>query len=137
MAEKRSKRTKDVIKLSRLFFFLSFACVLGTALFTVITVFSKIGGSEKTGVDILSDTLKNALISVSITCVIGAILFLLIRDKIRTTLYMLALIVNAIIFKEVGMYVVLGVYALDEYIFTALYKHYKQLATINKEIDRR
>lgn len=132
-----SKRTKDVRKLSRIFFFISLCCFVGVAIFTVIATFTRIGGSEKTGVDILSETAKTSLISLSITTVICLILALFIKEKIRTTIYMLALIINSILFKETGMYIILAIWFIDEYVFSALHKHYKQLVIINKEIDRR
>lgn len=132
-----SKRTKDVRKLSRIFFFVSLCCFVGVAIFTVIATFTRIGGSEKTGVDILSDSVKTSLISLSITTIICLILALFIKEKIRTTIYMLALIINSILFKETGMYIILAIWFIDEYVFSALHKHYKTLLTINKEIDRR
>lgn len=134
---KQTKRTKDVKKLSRIFFFISLCCFVGVAIFTIIATFTHVGGSEKSGVDILSTALKTQLISLSITTIICLILALFIKEKIRTTVYMLALIINSILFKEAGMYTILGIWFIDEYIFEALHKHYKQLYTINKEIDRR
>lgn len=134
---KLTKRTKDVRKLSRIFFIISLCCFVGVAIFTVIATFTRIGGSEKTGVDILSDSLKASLISLSITTIICLILALFIKEKIRTTIYMLALIINSILFKETGMYIILAIWFIDEYVFSALHKHYKQLVIINKEIDRR
>ena len=132
-----TKRTKDVKKLSRIFFWLSVVCFAGVAIFTIIATFTHLGGSEKTGADILSDALKTQLISFSITTIICLILTLFIKEKIRTAIYMLALVINAILFKEAGMYTILAIWFVDEYIFTALHKHYKTLLTINKEIDRR
>lgn len=132
-----SKRTKDVRKLSRIFFIISLCCFVGVAIFTVIATFTRIGGSEKAGVDILSETAKTSLISLSITTVICLILALFIKEKIRTTIYMLALVINSILFKETGMYIILAIWFIDEYVFSALHKHYKTLLTINKEIDRR
>ena len=137
MGKKDSKRTKDVKKLSRIFLSLSFVCFIGVALFSVIAIFTRINGSEEKGIEIISEALKTRLISLSVTMIIGVVLALIIKDKVRTTIYMLALVINSILFKEVGMYVILGIWAIDEYIFTNLHKHYKQLAIINKEIDRR
>lgn len=134
---KKSERTKNCAKLSILFRVLSIICFLGVALFTVIAVFSHVGGSEKQGIEIISEELKTRLVSLSVTVVIVAIAAFFIKNKMRTTIYMLALILNGILFKELGMYIILGVYFVDEFIFTALHQHYKQLTTINKEIDRR
>jgi hypothetical protein len=110
---------------------------VGVVLFVVISTFTKINGTESTGKDILSEALKAQIISLSVTAIICLLLIFIIKDKIRHTLYMLSIIIAAIIYKEVGMYVVAGIWFVDEYIVHALYKHYKQLITINKEIDRR
>ena len=134
---KLTKRTKDVRKLSRIFFFVSLCCFVGVAIFTVIATFTRIGGSEKAGIDILSESAKTSLISLSISTVICVILTLFIKEKIRVAVYMLALVINSILFKETGMYIILAIWFIDEYVFTYLHKHYKQLTTINKEIDRR
>lgn len=137
MEKKVSKRTKDTAKLSRLFLVLSFLCFVGVAIFTVFACFSHIGSSEEQGMDIISEQLKSVLVSTSVTIIIVTILALIIKNKVRTTVYMLSLIVNGILFKEVGMYIILAIWALDEYVFTSLHKHYQKLKVINKEIDLR
>lgn len=134
---KKSQRTKDVTKLARLFLVLSCLCFLGVAIFSVFAIFSRLGGSEKQGIEIISQQLKTLLISTSITTLIIAIAALFIKEKLRYTIYMLSLIVIGILYKEVGAYITLGVFAADEFILHNLYLHYKSLAKINKEIDRR
>ena len=137
MSKNVSQRTKDVRKRSIICFIISTLMTVGVVLFTVISTFTKINGTESTGKDILSEALKAQIISLSVTAIICLLLIFIIKDKIRHTLYMLSIIIAAIIYKEVGMYIVAGIWFVDEYIVHALYKHYKQLITINKEIDRR
>ena len=132
-----SDRTKKCRNLSILFFSLSTICYFGVALFALITCFSSIMGHEKTGIDIISESLKTKLVSLSITMVIGLIIALVIKEKLRIALYMLSLIVVSLVYKEVGMYSILAIWALDEYLFSGLHKHYRNLKTINKEIDLR
>lgn len=134
---KTSKRTKDVRKLSILFLVLSILCFVGVAIFTGIAVFSHVGGDKEQGMEIISEALKARLVSLSVTVIIVAIAAIFIKEKARITIYMLSLIVNGIIFKEPGMYIILGIWGIDEFIFTALHKHYRQLTIINKEIDKR
>ena len=136
-SRKESQRTKDVKKRYWIFRIASVICWLGVALFAVISAFSKVGGSNKTGVEILSDEFKSSVISLSITVLIGLVIAIIIKEKARVAIYMFSLVIVSIIYKEVAMYIVLGVWGLDEYLFTALAKKYKQLATINKEIDLR
>lgn len=132
-----SQRTKDVKKLSLIFRLASAVCWLGVAIFAVIAALSKVGGSEKTGAAILSESFKSSVISLSITVIIGLIIAIIIKEKVRVAIYMFSLVIVSIIYKEIAMYIVLGVWGVDEYIFTALHKRYKALAIINKEIDRR
>lgn len=132
-----SDRTRKVRNLSILFFVLSTICYFGVALFALITCFSTIMGRNTTGVDIISQSLKAKLASFSVTMVVGLILALIIKEKMRLTIYMLSLVILSIIYKEAGMYTVLGIWAFDEYVFSALHKHYHKLKVINKEIDLR
>ena len=134
---KKSERTKKVQNLSFIFGLASVLCWIGVAIFAVITAFSKVGASEKTGMDILSEAVKTKLISLSITVIIGLICSLLIKEKMRTTVYMLALLLLTIVYGETAMYIVLSIWFTDEYILNNLHKHYKKLSTINKEIDLR
>ena len=83
---KKSQRTKDVAKLSRIFFVLSCLCFLGTAIFSVIAIFNRIGGEQKQGMEIISEQLKNLLISTSITTLVIAIVALFIKEKLRLNL---------------------------------------------------
>ena len=134
---KSSKRTKDCKKLCLIFRISSILCWLGVAIFAVISAFTKVAGSDKTGADILSEALKTKIISLSITVIIGLIISLIIKEKARTTVYMLGLLCITVLYGEVAMYIVLGIWAVDEYVLFALYKRYKALTMINKEIDRR
>ena len=137
MSKNVSQRTKDVKKRAVVCFIISTLMTVGVVLFVVISTFTKIGGTESTGKDILSEALKAQIISLSVTAIICLLLIFIIKDKVRHTLYMLSIIIAAIIYKEVGMYIVAGIWFVDEYIIHALYKRYKNLITINKEIDLR
>lgn len=137
MNKKVSQRTKDVKKLSKIFGFLSLLCFVGVAIFTIIACFTRLGGSEEQGMEIISEQLKNTLVSFSITLAIVIVCAFLIKEKVRNTIYMFTLVVNGILFKEIGMYSILAVWAVDEFIFSMLYRKYKRLTEINKEIDKR
>ena len=137
MSKNVSQRTKDVKKRAVVYFIISTLMTVGVVLFIVSSAFTTIGGTESTGKDILSEALKAQIISLSVTAIICLLLILIIKDKIRHTLYMLSIIIAAIIYKEVGMYIVAGIWFVDEYIIHALYKRYKNLITINTEIDLR
>ena len=137
MAKMKSKRTKDVSRLSLIFFWLSFLCYFGVAIFSIIAIFTRLGASEKQGMEIISEQLKSVLVSFSVTLLIVVALAIFIKNKVRHTIYMFALVINGILFKNVGMYAILTIWAIDEFIFHLLHTHFSKLKTINKEIDRR
>lgn len=132
-----SSRTKQCKKLAIIFRVASLLCWLGVAAFALIATMSKVSGTDKAGYDLLSEAVKTKLVSLSITVLIGLILSLLIKEKARLTVYMLSLLIITFLYGEVSMYIVLAIWAVDEYIFFSLYKRYKSLILINKEIDRR
>lgn len=65
------------------------------------------------------------------------VLAVIVKDKIRPTLWMVNIILANYLFGNYCMYTTFGVWLLSEYVFSPLTKHYKQLYVINKEIDRR
>lgn len=129
------ERTKQVKRLRNIFGITSSVVWVGTAIFMVISALSKVGGADTT--QILTEEAKNMLMSISITTIIGVVAAIIIKDKLRTAIWMACTILSAIVFKEVGMYVTLGLWFVDEYILFNLFKHYKNLVVINKEIDLR
>ena len=48
---------------------------------------------------------------------------------------MASTVLATLIYKEAGMYVVLAIWLVDEYIIHALYKKYSRKYEIRKEID--
>ena len=90
-----SKRTKDVKKRAVIFYLISLFMMIGVVCFVVVSTFSKVGGSDKTGADILSDTLKAQIISLSVTAIICLLLIFIIKDKIRLVNYNLPLAAGA------------------------------------------
>lgn len=132
-----SDRTKSLIKKYRVFKWLDIACWVGIAIFTFISVLCLINGTDEKGTPIFSQEFKAFLVSLGVTTIVGIIAALIIKDKMRTAIWMLSLILCTVMYKEVGMYCILGAWFIDEYIFHALKVKYKNLIVINKEIDRR
>lgn len=138
-------RTKQVISKRNLYFILSTGIWLVCTMVMIICALGKVGGdsaSTSEAVQVveqekLIEVNKGALISFSITAVIGLIASILIKEKLRTAIWMANVILGAILFQEVGMYIVLALWACDEYFLQVKYKKYKNLVEINKEIDLR
>lgn len=133
----KSERTKKLIKRRNIFFALSVLTWIGVALFTVISVFCLVEAKDSEGTPIFAPEFKQLLISLGVTTIIGIVCTLVIKDKLRTAIWMLCLILCTVMYKSVGMYSILGAWFIDEYVFHTFYNYYKTRVTINKEIDLR
>lgn len=138
-----SERTKSLKKLYRLFGLLSLVTFVGVALFAVISVFVKVGKPEitTTGIEsaknILNDDFVKKIVGFGITTLILLAISLIMTNKLKTTVWIVSMIICTIIYGEVSMYIIAGIWLVNEYAFTPIAKHYKQKLTINKEIDLR
>lgn len=132
-----SERTKSLKRKTTIFGLLSYITWIGVALFFVFAALLTFDKTGSDGKPIFSEEFKAMLISIGITTGIGILMAVIIKEKIRTFVWIACTILASIIYKEVGMYIVLSLWLIDEYIFTNLYKHYKNKFTINKEIDLR
>ena len=65
------------------------------------------------------------------------VLAIVVKDKIRPTVWMIDIILANYLFGSWMMYIVFAIWVIDQYVIAPLGKHYRQLYTINKEIDRR
>lgn len=133
-----SDRTKHCKKMRNIFGIISYCMWLGTIVVIMIMCFSKIeNAAEKESLKILSDELTEKIYAFGITAAIGIIATIFIKEKARTFMYMLSIILSVILKGEVGMYIVLSIYAADEFVIRTLYKYYSNKVSINKEIDLR
>lgn len=72
-----------------------------------------------------------------ISFLIGGIIVFFIKNKARNTVWMANLILSVYLFGTTGMWFVLAIWALDEFVVLQLFKHYREKTSINKEIDKR
>lgn len=135
--------TNKLKKLKGVFFWTSTLLYLGLCAFYIL--FCLLGGqsseaqviAEASKSQQLVESIKTIFGSLLITYIIGIILTIFLKDKVRNTVWMANVILSVVVFGSTGMFITLGLWALDEFIFYALYKHYKQRYEINKEIDLR
>ena len=130
-----SPRAKDLKRRKLIFGLISTLMWVGTGLVFAILAFTKFKAKDSSGTPILSHELKTLLTSIGVTAMIGLVVGIIIKDKIRTFIYMASTILATIIYKDVGMYIVLSIWLVDEYIIYALYKKYSRKYEIRKEID--
>lgn len=133
-----SDRTKHCKKMRNIFGIISYILWLGTIAVLIAMCFSKMEKPiEKESMEILSNELKEKIYAFGTTAAIGIVATIFIKEKARTFIYMLSIIISVILKGEIGMYIVLGIYALDEFVIRVLYKYYCNKVSINKEIDLR
>lgn len=133
-----SERTKSLKHKRNIFGIISVVLWIGTVLFLAIYAFAtKEPAAPKEGIQILSNEAKDWLFGLGITACIGIIGALVIKERIRTFIWMLSLIMAVIEFGQAGMFTVLSLWLVDEYFVSAMFTHYCHLVQINKEIDFR
>ena len=134
----KSEVTKKYQKKYWTTFAISSILWLGTCLFLIlygfIVAWKGDGSSESNAVvDAIRATYSALLISI-----IAAIaIFIFIKEKIRNTIWMANLVISVVLFGSTGMWVVLSLWALDEFLIVPLKNHYREKISINKEIDKR
>lgn len=130
----KSERYKSLRKRTIIFGVISYA-----ALFITMAVCLIAGGinfnAVKDGVQIFTDEAKTLFLSMSITAIIGTILTFFLKEGMRTFIWVVCVVLSSIVFGAVGMYIVLGVWLIDDYVIHKLFKHYQSKLSIRKEID--
>lgn len=130
-----SPRAKDLKRKKIIFGLVSTLMWVATGLTFVIIALSKFKAKDSSGMPIFSNELKSIITSIGVTAIIGLIVAVIIKDKIRTFIYMASTVLATLIYKDVGMYIVLAIWLVDEYVIHALYKSYCRKYEIRKEID--
>ena len=130
----KSERYKSLKKKTIIFGIISYA-----ALFVTMAVCLIAGGvnfnAVKDGVEIFTDEAKTIFLSMSITAIVGTILTFFLKEGMRTFIWVVCVVLASIVFGPVGMYIVLGVWLLDDYVIHKLFKYYQSKLSIRKEID--
>lgn len=132
-----SDYTKKLKKLRNAFFIVDLVTYIGLTIVMVIAAISKVSGGSKVSTQVFSQEVIRVVTSMTTTAIIGILLTIFIKDKARTTLFIINTIIGSIIWGATGMYTVLAIWFVEEYLFHTLYKHYQSKVIINKEIDKR
>lgn len=131
-----SERTKSLRKKRNIFKALDIITWIGVAIAAFVISLVAINNRDPS-MPIFTEEFKALLVSLGVTVVIGIICSLVIKEKMRTAIWMISLVIFTVTCKEAGMFSILGAWALDEYIFHGLYEYYQKRLIINKEIDLR
>ena len=131
---KHSDRYNSLKKKTIIFGIISYA-----ALFITLAVCLIAGGinfnAVRDGVQIFTDEAKTLFLSMSITAIIGTILTFFLKEGTRTFIWIVCVVLSSIVFGPIGMYIVLGIWLIDDYVIHKLFKYYQGKLSIRKEID--
>lgn len=129
-----SERYKSLKKKSIILGIISYA-----ALFITMAVCLIAGGininTVHEGVQIFTDEAKTIFYSMTVTAMIGTVLTFFLKEGMRTFLWIVCVVLSSIVFGAVGMYIVLGVWLVDDYVIHKLFLYFKNKLSIRKEIE--
>ncbi|MBO7079083.1 MAG: hypothetical protein J6W64_04675 [Bacilli bacterium] len=129
-----SNRQKSLKKKSIIFGILSYGLLFALAIFYMISAFVNFDAIFN-GVQIFTEEVKKIIISMSITLVIGGVMTIFLKEGMRTFTWIVCVVLGSLVYNEIGMYVALGCWLIDDYVIHKLFKHYYNKLSIRKEID--
>lgn len=105
----------------------------GLAIGLIIVFASGIEPDDET----LKEKLGTIIYGIGLSLIPMIVLAILVKDKIRPTVWMVDIILANYLFGSTMLYVTFAIWLVSEYVVGPLARHYRQLYVINKEIDRR
>lgn len=133
----KTERTTKCKKLGILFTILSWLLCFGLAVGFVIAFVAMNGGGSGEDSATMEEKLGTIIYGFGLSLIPMLVLAIVVKDKIRPTVWMIDIILANYLFGSWMMYIVFAIWVIDQYVIAPLGKHYRQLYTINKEIDRR
>lgn len=133
----KTERTIKCKKLGILFTILSWLLCFGLAVGFVIAFVAMNGSGGGENSATLEEKFGTVIYGFGLSLIPMLVLAIIVKDKIRPTVWMIDIILANYLFGSWMMYIVFAIWVIDQYVIAPLGKHYRQLYTINKEIDRR
>ena len=133
----KTERTIKCKKLGILFTILSWLLCFGLAVGFVIAFVAMNGSGSGEDSATMEEKFGTIIYGFGLSLIPMLVLAIIVKDKIRPTVWMIDIILANYLFGSWMMYIVFAIWVIDQYVIAPLGKHYKQLYTINKEIDRR
>ena len=134
---KKSKRTVDCKKVAVAMYILNWVLCFGLAIALVIAFLITKDQAPTEDQETLQEKLGTIIYGIGLSLIPMIVLAIVVKDKIRPTVWMIDIILANYLFGEIAMYIVFAIWLVSEYVVGPVGKHYKSLYTINKEIDRR
>ena len=129
----KTARTITCKRLGIAFSITNWIMCFGLAIGLIIVFASGIEPDNET----LKEKLGTIIYGIGLSLIPMIVLAILVKDKIRPTVWMIDIILSNYLFGSTMMYVTFAIWLVSEYVIGPLARHYRQLYVINKEIDRR
>ena len=133
----KTERTIKCKKLGILFTILSWLLCFGLAVGFVIAFVAMNGSGSGEDSATMEEKFGTIIYGFGLSLIPMLVLAIIVKDKIRPTVWMIDIILANYLFGSWMMYIVFAIWVIDQYVIDPVGKHYRQLYTINKEIDRR
>ena len=133
----KTERTIKCKKLGILFTILSWLLCFGLAVGFVIAFVAMNGSGGGEDSATMEEKFGTIIYGFGLSLIPMLVLAIVVKDKIRPTVWMIDIILANYLFGSWMMYIVFAIWVIDQSVIAPLGKHYRQLYTINKEIDRR
>ena len=134
---RKTKRTRDCKKVAIAMYVLNWVLCLGLALALVVAFLITKAHAPSEMQETLQQKLGTIIYGIGLSLIPMVVLAILVKDKIRPTVWMIDIILSNYLFGNIAMYCVFGIWLISEYVVGPVGRHFKSLYTINKEIDRR
>lgn len=129
-----SERQKKLRRKSIIFGILSYGILFTLMLVYLISAFTNFN-AVKDGVQIFSEEFKKLIVGMSVTAIVGTIMTIFLKEGMRTFIWIVCVVLGSLVYKEVGMYIALGCWLIDDYVVHKIFKYYKDKLVIRREID--
>ena len=128
----KTERTIRCKRLGVAFSVINWIMCFGLAVGLIIVFASGIEPDNET----LKEKLGTIIYGIGLSLIPIIVLAILVKDKIRPTVWLIDIILSNYLFGSAIMYVTFAIWLVSEYVIGPLARHYRQLYVINKEIDR-
>lgn len=129
----KTVRTQRCKKLGIAFTIINWLLCFGLAIGFIIAFVSGMEPANES----MKEKLGTVVYGIGLSLIPMVVLAILVKDKIRPTVWMVDIILANYLFGSWMMYITFAIWLISEYVIGPLAGHYRQLYTINKEIDRR
>lgn len=132
---KMTQRTKSLKTWNTILIILISALWLATLGFMIVYGF--VLNSKPSEGDGVGKQIVEVLYPSCVAYIVAIALYIFVTKKIKTMGWMAAVILASYFIGNTAMYIVFGLWILDEYILTPIQKRVREKYIINKEIDLR